>query len=67
MLSGLAQGQVDPQIAQQRMCTRLEWQYPVVAQAVLATPDQHVTMTQANTLGGFFTGVPAEQKHRGQP
>lgn len=43
-LPSLAQGQVDPQVAQLGMCAGFERQYPMKAQPIITTPDQYIAV-----------------------
>src|SRR5690606_22664943 len=65
-LPGAAEGEVDALRAQQRMPAFLKRQHAVVAQAVLAAPQQHVAMQQRDALGSVGAAHAAEPEDRRQ-
>src|SRR3546814_5573491 len=64
--TGLAEREVDPLRAQQRMLAVLERQYAVMAQPVHAAPDDDVAVREWHARGLVRTRRPAEQERRRQ-
>src|SRR3546814_5396855 len=64
--TGLAEREIDPLRAQQRMLAVLERQYTVMAQPVHAAPDDDVAVREWHARGLVRTRRPAEQERRRQ-
>src|SRR3546814_7590234 len=64
--TGLAEREIDPLRAQQRMLAVLERQYAVMAQPVHAAPDDDVAVREWHARGLVRTRRPAEQERRSE-